>query len=183
MCSRYSPLPCWFLEGIDFTRNATQFFQGASSKRDRDSFGGFLGLFVAGRMTPGDLHLWSDFSPSSPNSTHAHRCPFCLVCLKIQGDSWFRWGSFHLPGPSIFSKGLLCSFTFHPRKPFSPKTRRPNNSDASPKTAPPLKPLFEECSEPVRLINSRLMVSFGVVGSLNNSPDGYKDHFWAANFK
>ena len=26
---------------------------------------------------------------------------------KIEGDSWLRWGFFHLPGPSIFPKGHL----------------------------------------------------------------------------
>ena len=30
-----------------------------------------------------------------------------------EGDSWLRWGLFHLPGPSIVSKGHLCSgFSF-----------------------------------------------------------------------
>ena len=34
-----------------------------------------------------------------------HRCPFWLVCLKNRWP-WFRWGKCHLPGPSMFPKGL-----------------------------------------------------------------------------
>ena len=33
---------------------------------------------------------------------------FRLVWLKVDGFHWFRWGLFHLPGPSIFPKGHLC---------------------------------------------------------------------------
>ena len=41
--------------------------------------------------------------PSRKSEVPNHRCPFWLVCLKNRGP-WFRWGLFHLPGPSIFSK-------------------------------------------------------------------------------
>ena len=34
-------------------------------------------------------------------ATWIHRCPFRLALLKNRGP-WFTWGSFHLPGPSIF---------------------------------------------------------------------------------
>ena len=34
---------------------------------------------------------------------------FRLVWLKMDGFHWFRWFLFHLPGPSIFPKGHLCS--------------------------------------------------------------------------
>ena len=34
-----------------------------------------------------------------------------MVCLENRGP-WFRWGLFHLPGPSIFPKGDLCNLRF-----------------------------------------------------------------------
>ena len=49
-----------------------------------------------------------------PSLGHAHRCPLWLVCYKTRGP-WFRWGLFHLPGPSIFPKGHLYPPMVMPR--------------------------------------------------------------------
>ena len=44
---------------------------------------------------------------------------FGWFASNIEGDSWFRWGSFHVPGkPIYFFKGL-CSFTWCCRFPLT----------------------------------------------------------------
>ena len=60
-----------------------------------------------------------------------HWCPSWLVCLKNRGP-WFRWGLFHLPGPSIFPKGHLCTQGGGKWSPRSCDTRKKGPKDTFP---------------------------------------------------